>query len=243
MTARGAGRRILFESDEDRAFYIGKLASAASSESVSILAWCLMDNHVHLLCEGGLPPLARMMHQLNTSYAHRFNGAHGHVGPVFQSRFDSAPVESDAHFVEVVRYIHLNAKDLGLSEPLAYEWSSYREYASGGEGGLCDRERVLDAFGGFEGMAAFHDVGGDDLALVAMTPHRPRVSDAEARSTASSLFGTSFADGIAQMDRSSRDRALKRLYDSGLSIRQIERLTGIGSTAIHRAKERAGRQR
>lgn len=239
ITSRGSGRRILFEDDIDKHRYLTKLRDLSRKRDIKLLAWCLMDNHVHLIVECDKDSLSEMMRQLNTSYASWFNGRHAHIGAVFQGRFSSTPIESDAHLLEAVRYIHLNPKDLGISNPLAYRWSSYASYlGERSDAGLCHKERVMKAFGSVKKLAEFHDIGIDEAELVEFTPERPRLSGAEARRIAVRLFGESFSDAIAQASRSDRDASLSRLYQAGLSIRQIERLTGVGSSAIYRAKKR-----
>ena len=157
VTLRGAGRRSLFEDDEDREAFVRRLRNMVD-DGILLYAWCLMDNHVHLLigdCGGGI---SSPLHRLTTSFALCFNGRHSHVGPVFQGRFASFPVETDAHFLETIRYIHTNPKSLGAAAP-DYRWSSYREYVEGED--LCETARALDMLGGVEGFQRFHRVNGD----------------------------------------------------------------------------------
>lgn len=236
VTSRGAGKRDLFEDDRDREYYLTSLHRCSHEENLDILAWCLMDNHVHILCEGDLGDLTSTMKRLNTSYAQHFNGRHGHVGPVFQGRFASCPVESEAHLIETVRYIHLNPRDLGVSNPGDYRWSSYQQYIEGD--GFCKVDNVMSIFGSVKLFMDFHDIEKSDVAVVEGIPARPRMTDAEARKIASRIYGEAFSDAIAVMDKSKRNQALRLLYNRGVSIRQLERLTGIGCSAIHRATKK-----
>ena len=66
VTMRGAGRRRLFEDDKDRLRFIEKLRALPEKDDVSLLAWCLMDNHVHLLARAPAPNLSRGGHRLAT---------------------------------------------------------------------------------------------------------------------------------------------------------------------------------
>ncbi len=236
VTARGAGRRTIFEDDEDRSRFVGKLTSICRAHGVSILAWCLMDNHYHLLLRGDLERISQVMRRANTSLAHWYNGRYGHVGPVLQGRFSSVPVESESHLLEAVRYIHLNPRDREGGSFREYPWSSYRQYADGN--GICDIESVLSAFGGKTQFEDFHETGDDAIEMFEEKPKRPYVPDAEAREIASKAYGDSFADEIATMDKPERDRALRRLHGMGISIRQLERLTGIGRGIIQPAVKR-----
>ncbi len=233
VTARGAGRRVIFEDDDDRACFVDKLKTACLDRHVSILAWCLMDNHYHLLLKGELDAISSAMRRLNTSLAHRYNGKYGHVGPVMQNRFSSTPIEGETHFLEAVRYIHLNPKDRGDVDFRDYAWSSYREYV--GARGICDTGFVLGVFGGKEQFEDFHDASGDVVSAPAMKPVRSRVSDVEAREIAVAAFGDHFADKIMAMGKAERSEALRRLNRKGISVRQLQRLTGIGKGIIQSA--------
>lgn len=233
VVSRGAGKKDLFEDDEDREFYLNTLNRLSREEELSILAWCLMDNHIHILCRGDLSSLTSVMKRLNTSYAQHFNGRHGHVGPVFQGRFTSHPVETEEHFLQTVRYIHLNPRDLGVSNSDEYAWSSYKQYI--GKGGICRIDFVLSVFGDIASFLNFHNIGKDDVVMIDGCPARPRITDVEARRIASQIYGETFSDEIVEMNKNERNQALRLLFDRGISIRQLGRLTGIGSSAIYRA--------
>ncbi len=238
VTTRGLGRRILFEDDRDRRWFLATLRAKLESTRLSVLVWCLMDNHVHLLVHDPGNEVTSVMGRLCTSYAQYFNGRHGHVGKVFQKRFSSQPITSDEHLFATIRYIHANAEDAGCRRPEDYPWSSYRESA-GVKGplegaGLCDRARVLSLVGGEEGFARLH-AGAEHVDFARLDGYRPRIDDAEALEIATARYGDGFADAIAAKPREERDSALRALKNCGLSIRQIERLTGIGRSIIARA--------
>ena len=242
VTTRGIGRRTIFEDDADRRRFLetlnGKLHGRAPETAV--LAWCLMENHAHLLFRAESAELSRLMQRLGTSYAQYFNGRHGHVGRVFQNRFGSQPVQSDSHLRAVIRYIHAkNARDAGVPAPADYVWSSYREIA--GIGGVCEGAGIVDVgfardlFGSVGEFISFHEKANEEDVLVNIDARGRRLGDAEAREVAVRLLGESFVDNVCAMQREERDEALARLKAAGLSIRQIERLTGIGRSVISRA--------
>ncbi len=180
------------------------------------------------------PDLSASLRSINTSYTQFYNGRHGHIGPVFQGRFASSPVEDDAYLLTAVRYIHLNPRDLIGLKPEEYKWSSYRQYLAGEEG-ICDTKLVLDAIGGRDALVRFHDVGANELAFYEEPPRRLAISDAEACMIAKREYGRQFADEIVNMGKQRRDSALRRLYSMGITIRQMERITGIGRGIIQKA--------
>lgn len=232
ITARGAGRRVIFDDDADRAKYATALLSLVEQSSGSLVAWCLMDNHVHLLFHLEIHELSSLMHRLHTSYAQYFNGRHGHVGPVFQGRFDSKPIMSDEHLLLAVKYIHKNPEDIGGVNWKKYPWSSYPGYTEGLS--HCETELVIDIAGGVDGFREFHE-NGPIVSELRLDNFRRRLNDAEARLIIEQKLGAQFADILADMTHDERDRFLVSLREKGLSARQIERLTGIGRNIVSRA--------
>jgi len=93
-------------------------------------AYCLMDNHYHLVVETPQPNISEGMHELNLGYAKWFNRRHNFNGHVFENRFYGRLAESDSHFLELARYVVLNPARAGLCETAAdWPWSSYRATA------------------------------------------------------------------------------------------------------------------
>jgi hypothetical protein len=85
-----------------------------------------MTNHFHLLWETHDESLSAGMQRLNGEYAQGFNRRHGSVGHVFQDRFFSKPVVTDAHALEAIRYIARNPVEAGLARtPEEWPWSSH----------------------------------------------------------------------------------------------------------------------
>ena len=84
VIARGNERKAVFRDDSDRNDYLSRLAHYAEKFGFRLLAYCLMDNHVHLAIETGKAPLSRIMAGLQSSYTQQFNRRHGRVGHLFQ---------------------------------------------------------------------------------------------------------------------------------------------------------------
>ncbi len=242
VTLRGAGRRFLFEDDDDHRFFLAKTSEYTDKADVHVLAWCLMPNHIHMLLEcDEVASLTQMMRSLGTSYGRYYNGRHGHVGPVFQDRFHSFPVESDAYLLELIRYIHLNPTRAGIARYDDYPWSSYLEYTNAPI--LCMTKRILGLLGSPEQFSEFHACAPDDewemevtIDSDAIIPKQRIIPDSEAIRFAKDAFGISFADTIASLPLKERNGAIKRLRRYGMSVRQVERLTGIGRGIIQRVR-------
>ncbi len=231
---RGEGQQIVFENNADRSFFMRRLDTLLGEEGGTLLAWCLMDNHFHLLLSIPFDQLNRLMHRLQTSYAGYFNRVHGHVGSVFGGRFKSEPVETDAYLMTVVRYIHENPRKAGISRSLDYSWSSYREYRNGR--GHADTALVLGVFGGLAQFMSFHKSNhAEERCLETEDNIICRLGDDEARRVADRLLGKGKASSLKGVGRQERDEALAKLKGNGLSVRQIQRLTGISLGTISNA--------
>lgn len=230
VTCRGNGRQLLFEDDEDRRHYVALLENKARSHEVAVLAWCLMDNHVHLLLDDQKNEVSHMMHGLTTAYAQYFNSKTGHVGAVFQGRFTGVPITDDRQLLQAVRYIHENPAKANIAAVDRYRWSSYQEYLTGG--GIVSSELILDMVGGPKG---FRELFQDEKYAYYYVRASRRVADDEALSAARCALEGGQPGDIKALCREDRDEALRRLRETGLTIKQIERLTGIGKGSITRA--------
>ena len=112
---RGANRQEIFHKEEDRIRFLDTLNRYRIKNGVRVLAWCLMDNHVHLLLREQDNNLSDLMKRLGISYASYYNWTYGTNGHLFQDRFKSEVVESYGYLARVVRYIHMNPVKAGLS--------------------------------------------------------------------------------------------------------------------------------
>jgi REP element-mobilizing transposase RayT len=127
VTARGDRREDIFEDDEDRRMFLSTLARVVTQFNWICHAWCLMDNHYHLLIQTPDGNLSKGMRQINGIYTQAGNRRHRRVGHLFQGRFKAVLVDSDAYLLEVSRYVVLNPVRAGMvKKPGAWPWSSYR---------------------------------------------------------------------------------------------------------------------
>lgn len=132
---RGNGKQLLFENDDDRLHFLKLLCGKTQSGGVSVLAWCLMSNHIHLLLSDPQDNLSCVMHGLATAYSRYLNSASGHIGAVFQGRSTSVPIKSDRQLLQALRYIHDNPEKAGVAPaggvPLEQLWGIPRRGAAG----------------------------------------------------------------------------------------------------------------
>ena len=231
---RGCGRQILFEDDSDREHFLNRLDDGLAAGHAVCIAWCLMDNHVHLLLLDERGELSRILHVIATSYARYFNAKTGHVGPVFQDRFKSVPVEDERQLINAVLYIHDNPSKAEIAPANLYPWSSYREYVETAQ--YIDPTVVLDLVGGTKG---FIELTAQYQGDAYFFKSGARIPDDEMLEAARFALHGDDLRALSSIDVGSRNKSLYALRAAGLSIRQIERLTGIGRNTISRATSRA----
>jgi putative transposase len=129
VTSRGNEGRAVFKSRRDREKFAEYLESASERYQAIIHAYCLMDNHYHLLVETPLGNLPQIMHHINGAYTTYFNIKRKRAGHLFQGRYKAILVAIDEYAKALSRYIHLNPVRAKLVEiPEKYEWSSYKFY-------------------------------------------------------------------------------------------------------------------
>ena len=129
VTSRGNERKAVFKSERDREKFLEYLESATQRYDARIHAYCLMDNHYHLLLETPSGNLSQIMRHINGAYTTYFNVKRRRSGHLFQGRYKAVLVEMDEYAKELSRYLHLNpVRAKMVQTPEAYAWSSYRYY-------------------------------------------------------------------------------------------------------------------
>ena len=130
ITSRGNARERVFLEDADRQVFLEILETVVEKYNWLCHAYCLMDNHYHVLVETPDPNLSLGMRQLNGMYTQKFNHRNNRVGHLFQGRYKSILVEKNEHLLELCRYIVLNPVRASMvSEPKKWDWSSYQATA------------------------------------------------------------------------------------------------------------------
>ncbi len=114
VTSRGNGRKSIYRDGEDRSSFLQVLHKVNQRCHWLCHAYCLMDNHYHLIIETPEGNLSRGMRQLNGVYTMYFNRRHRSVGHIYQGRYKAILVEKESYLLEVCRYVTLNPVRAGL---------------------------------------------------------------------------------------------------------------------------------
>ncbi len=132
ITSRGNAQGRIYLKAEDRINFLSILSDTTERYNWLCHAYCLMDNHYHLLIETLDFTLSRGMRHLNGVYTQSFNRRHKRVGHVFQGRYKAILVQKEAYLMELCRYIVLNpVRANAVKRPEAWKWSSYKATVSG----------------------------------------------------------------------------------------------------------------
>jgi len=151
---RGHNKQQIFINHKDYSRYLKRAGEYIGKHQVTLFAYCLMPNHIHLLIrQDGDVSIDRFIHRLHTAYTMYFNKKYERVGSVFQGRFKAKLVDTDEYLLHVSRYIHINPIELFhvqgralISELGAYPWSSYGQYVESRLKPLCDPTFILNYF-------------------------------------------------------------------------------------------------
>jgi REP element-mobilizing transposase RayT/transcriptional regulator with XRE-family HTH domain len=122
---RGVNRENIFLSKEDKETFLHILDQVRDIYHIKVHAYCVLDNHYHLLIETSRSNLSLAVRYLNSQYANYFNKKMQRVGPLWQGRFKSWYVHDDSFFWLLLRYIEMNPVKAGICETIGdYEFSS-----------------------------------------------------------------------------------------------------------------------
>lgn len=258
VTSRGNERKAIFADAADRVSLLNLIALVCERYRWRSLAWCLMDNHYHLVCQTIQPTLSRGMRQLNGVYAQHFNRRHGRVGHLFQGRFKASLVERDSHLLEVIRYTLLNPVRAGVvTSPSFWPWSSYLATVGAVSApSFFERDIVLGLFErrGIEAVPRFERFLADglgshsgDMAPSPASGSRAFVAArlvewAEAPSPEIPRLER-VAEEAIRLHRPWSDESFYAVFTQGLSMREVASLAGCHYSTVSRRVARYERSR
>ena len=191
-------------------------------------AYCMMTKHVHLLVKEKSDDIATLIKRIGGSYAQYYNLKYERVGHVFQDRFKSEPVENDAYFITLLRYIHQNPVAAGLTnDVISYEWSSWHEFLTKGTVPIVRKEDVLERISFDDLVALVNEPLPKTTVILEYNTTRYRRSDEEVSTFLCETFSLRTPKDLALYSSERIADIVYRAKDFGASIRQLVRLTGI----------------
>lgn len=249
VCARGTGKRLIFEGDEDRWEFLELMRECCRDACVTVVAWCLMNDHVDLVLSDYEDTMSAAMQRLLLTYARRFNKRTGRSGHLFQNRFDRRSLDTDWQVMEAIRSVHADPQEVGVSLIERYPWSSFAEHlraydndAADATRGFSDPSCVLELFGSTEGFIAY--------SLSTPDGGEPALGDMKETEWERHAFAGKLAKSLGvplnelkTVAPSRRDGIIFALHDGGYTVREIERYTGISKSAVSRIVRAYGRMK
>ncbi len=245
---RGINHQNIFEDAEDYYQFISTLERVQvlyddlglpCGTSCTIYAYCLMANHFHLLIREREETIGEIVKRIASSYVYYYNHKYLRDGHLFKERFRSEPVNDMEYFATLLRYIHQNPVKAGIvSEVKDYEYSSWGEYLGTVEPAfqICNTRTVLKRIPFNDLNNWINDPLPNDACYLDSDDELSfnKYSDEAAWQTIKELTGTSNPSEFQRLERDRQREALKTLKELGASVRQLQRLTGLGRGLIQR---------
>lgn len=193
---RVARGEFVFDDHKEATEFVEVLSEVRDLDGWTILAWCLMGNHYHLVVKTRNVDLWRSMARLQGGFSRAYNRRHRYLGRLWQSRYRARVVDTNEYFRQVVAYVHLNPVLATIvDDPGDYLFSGHREIIGAVSPKVIHLPSVIGGFGG----------GKPDMAV--MEYFRWIRSVAEARWAANGVVGLPWwteaqhVDEIATADR------------------------------------------
>ena len=125
---RGNERKDIFIDKQDKGKFIKIVFKKKRDEAFKLYAYCIMNNHLHLVIKEQKEPISQIIKKIATSYAYYFNNKYKRVGHLFQDRYKSETIEDEPYLLSVIRYVHNNPEKAEITKKEKYKWSSYSNY-------------------------------------------------------------------------------------------------------------------
>ncbi|PKR86440.1 transposase [Heyndrickxia camelliae] len=240
---RGANRQEIFHDDDDWVKFLDILQKYKVKCELTVYAWCLMNNHVHLLIKEGNEDMSITLKRIGVSYVGYYNWKYRTTGHLFQDRFKSECVENNKYLLTVVRYIHQNPVKAGMvSKADEWRWSSCCGYygKSSYPKNMLDSEYILRIFSAdtaiaLVGFKEFNERKNNDNCLDESV-YKKRISDEEARVEIKKMLGEIEIAQVKSLPKVKRNEILRKVKEiDGLSLRQAARIFGVSLGLMFKA--------
>lgn len=234
---RGINSQDIFIEKEDFVYFRRILAELPQRwwaghlqgyDNCTIYAYCILNNHCHILLREGQLNISELMKMLENRFVYYYNQKYLRHGHLFHRPFRSEPVNDDAYFHRLLRYIHRNPiKAMLCQRPEDYPFSSWAEYLKGRfvEFPVCQTAPVLRRFN-YDELVEFVNEDVDD-ACMDMDSVPQSVSDEEAWGILSRLSDSDSVDDFRQLTADLQLQFIRLAHAHGVSLRQASRLSSL----------------
>lgn len=241
----GREYREIFHDAEDFSNMLSIIGKAKRDKGFQLLAYCLMDNHAHILLKEGLDALSTSMRRITVGYAKYYQKKYEQLGHVFQDRFKSEPVEIINNLPQLIDFIHCNPIKAGIiSKAGVYRWSSYGSYshANGEQDDQTDvlvLQKILKEYG-MQDYTPAEEVNAIKIGfLEVMGISEEHIDTADIPVIVSGImreYALKLEDLHELVDKAKRDLVLAELRQATkMPIRRLAAMTGLSKDIVFRA--------
>lgn len=238
IVLRGINKQTIFYDDEDREVFLNRIKLAKEKKDFKVYAFCLMNNHIHLLIkEEEYDTLGNIFRRILSSYVFWYNLKYKRIGNLFQDRYKSEGIENDAHLLCALRYIHQNPVKAQMVEKVEdYKWSSHKAYKNSNKSSFVDVDFVLSILGGVKRYNEF--INQLETVKFIEDDYKKKISDAELLEKIKEIMKTKEIYDILKCSRAEMESVILMIRQNIIeaSIRQISRVTGISANIIRHIK-------
>lgn len=237
---RGINKQDIFFDDMDRRKFLNELNDSKEKYKFNIYAYCLMDNHIHIMIKDNNKQINKIMQSIAITYAMYFNRKYNRIGHLFSNRYNSRVVEDVYYILSLQRYIHQNPEKAGIAKTNKYEWSSYNDYIEGSQ--LVDRHFILNILSDNieKAIQEFKKMNERPLVLenvndILEYEMVTKITDNEARRLIELKIGKDNFLNLDKYNSKIRNNFLKKILEiKGMSYLQTSRVTGINRKILER---------
>ena len=231
---RGINKQTVFASHQEKAYFLDVLQRMGKEGEYEIFAYCLMNNHAHMLLKTGSKPLDVSMKRISVSYVYFYNKLNNRSGSLFDNRYTSVVIKDEVQFMVCARYIHNNPVKAGVvKQPGHYPWCSYRFYT-----GVASESPVPLNTGTL--LSFYHtDVNQALRYMQEFTESEIHKEPTPLMESIDNILGQEhvLADKLKHLPRQRRDTIIRRiLAQTGARANELSEMLGLSPAIIYNSK-------
>ncbi len=166
IMVQGINKEYIFKEKENKEKYMYLMKKYYSSYKLKIIAYCIMNNHVHLIIySDDINQISEYMHKINSIYAMDYNRNHKRVGYLFRDRYKSQYIYNKEYLLKCVKYIHMNpVKARIVVNECDYLYSSYNDFKN--KSNFVDDSVINLVFSNEDEIAFFNNMTDIDIEIM-----------------------------------------------------------------------------
>lgn len=233
LIVQGINKERIFESDKMKEAYKSLLRKNLKDTKINILAYCVMNNHVHILVHSAeKEQISIFMRKVNTGYAKLYNSLNVRVGYVFRDRYYIQMIKNYTHLFRCIVYIHNNPVKAGLVNAFSqYKYSSYNEYIENKD--LITEDGIKKIFGEKENYKELFNSIHKLTNIEDISDIKEKDSYSEIINTYIKKYNTT-AEKIIQNEELFGNLLIKLRHECGLSLRDMAKIFKINKDKINK---------